>query len=60
MTLKIQEAVVWIRIVSLRIWKDAAPWIASWVVQLVRIHGTTSGHCLMRKNMSWLQWLKSY
>lgn len=47
MTLKIWEATTWIRIASLNISKDTAPWIASWVVQLIRTHETTSIHMLL-------------
>jgi len=50
MTLKIWEATTWIRTASLNIWKDTTPWIAIWVVQLIRTHGTSSNHCLRSKN----------
>jgi hypothetical protein len=50
MALEIREAASWIRIASPKIWTDATPWIASRVVQLVGIYGTTSGHCLRSKN----------
>jgi hypothetical protein len=50
MTLKIWEVASWISIVSLKIWKDAAPWIASRVVQLVRTQETAFGHYLRSKN----------
>ena len=50
MALKIRELAAWMEIASLKIWKDSPPWIASRVVQLVRIQRTTSDHCLMRKN----------
>ena len=50
MTLKIWEVATWIRIVSLKMWKAATPWITSRVVQLERTHETTVGHCLRSKN----------
>lgn len=48
--MEIWEVAVWIRIASLEIWKDAMYWIATRVVQLVRTHVTTIGHCLRSKN----------